>query len=98
MYTLYGIKTCDTVKKARQWLDQNGLAYQFHDYRIDGLTPQQLNNFAEHLDWTVLLNKSSTSWRQLMLNNPTLIKRPILEVDDRLLIGFKADTYKTELL
>ena len=114
MYTLYGLKTCDTVKKARQWLDQNGLAYQFHDYRIDGLTPQQLNNFAEHLDWTVLLNKSSTSWRQLsveqktdlnkekalalMLNNPTLIKRPILEVDDRLLIGFKADTYKTELL
>jgi arsenate reductase (glutaredoxin) len=114
MYILYGIKTCDTVKKARQWLDQNDLAYQFHDFRIDGLTSQQLNDFAVRLDWTVLLNKSSTSWRQLsveqqtdlnkekalalMLNNPTLIKRPILEVDDRLLIGFKADTYKTELL
>ena len=114
MYTLYGIKTCDTVKKARQWLDQNDLAYQFHDFRIDGLTSQQLNDFAQRLDWKVLLNKSSTSWRQLsveqqtdlnkekalalMLNNPTLIKRPILEVDDRLLIGFKADTYKTELL
>jgi Spx/MgsR family transcriptional regulator len=114
MYTLYGIKTCDTVKKARQWLDQNDLAYQFHDFRIDGLTSQQLNDFAQRLDWKVLLNKSSTSWRQLsveqqtdlnkekalalMLNNPTLIKRPILEVDDRLLIGFKADTYKSELL
>ena len=114
MYTLYGIKTCDTVKKARQWLDQNGLAYQFHDFRIDGLTLQQLNDFALRLDWTVLLNKSSTSWRQLsieqqsdlnkeealalMLATPTLIKRPILDTGLKLLVGFKADTYQTELL
>ena len=114
MYTLYGIKNCDTVKKARQWLDQNGIAYQFHDFRTDGLTPAQLHDFAARLDWNTLLNRSSTSWRQLsaeqqndltlekaillMLNNPTLIKRPILDTGDKLIIGFKADHYKTDLL
>ncbi|MGZ8191829.1 MAG: ArsC family reductase [Methylococcaceae bacterium] len=106
MYTLYGIKNCDTVKKARLWLDQNNIAYRFHDYRTDGLTLQQLNNFAARADWNLLLNRSSTSWRQLdgdqqnnltqdkaiqlMLNTPTLIKRPILESDDKLIIGFNA--------
>ena len=114
MHTLYGIKNCDTVKKARQWLDQNGIAYQFHDLRADGLTLAQLNEFAARLDWNTLLNRSSTSWRQLstgqqsdltlekaialMLNTPTLIKRPILDTGDKLIIGFKADHYKTELL
>ncbi|MDD1638598.1 MAG: ArsC family reductase [Methylococcaceae bacterium] len=106
MHTLYGIKNCDTVKKARQWLDQNGIAYQFHDFRADGLTPAQLNDFAARLDWNTLLNRSSTSWRQLsaeqqsdltlekaitlMLNTPTLIKRPILDTGDKLIIGFFA--------
>jgi Spx/MgsR family transcriptional regulator len=114
MHTLYGIKNCDTVKKARQWLDQNGIAYQFHDLRADGLTLAQLNEFAARLDWNTLLNRSSTSWRQLsagqqsdltlekaialMLNTPTLIKRPILDTGDKLIIGFKADHYQTELL
>ena len=114
MHTLYGIKNCDTVKKARQWLDQNGIAYQFHDFRADGLTLIQLNEFAACLDWNTLLNRSSASWRQLslgqqsdlteeiaialMLNTPTLIKRPILDTGDKLIIGFKADHYKSELL
>ena len=114
MHTLYGIKNCDTCKKARKWLDENGIAYQFHDFRTDGLTLAQLNGFSARADWNTLLNRSSTSWRQLsaeqqsdltlekvialMLNTPTLIKRPILDTGDKLIIGFKADHYQTELL
>jgi arsenate reductase (glutaredoxin) len=114
MHTLYGIKNCDTVKKARQWLDQNGIAYQFHDFRTDGLTSGHLNDFAARLDWSTLLNRNSTSWRQLsadqqcnltlekaialMLNTPTLIKRPILDTGDKLIIGFKTGHYQAELL
>ena len=114
MHTLYGIKNCDTVKKARLWLDQNGIAYQFHDFRTDGLTPAQLNDFAVRLDWNTLLNRSSASWRQLsaeqqrdltlekalllMLHTPTLIKRPILDTGDKLIVGYKPDHYQTELL
>ena len=114
MYTLYGIKNCDTVKKARLWLDQNGIAYRFHDFRSDGLTPAQLNDFAARTDWNMLLNRSSTSWRQLsigqqsdltlekalslMLNTPTLIKRPILDTGEKLIVGYKPDHYQTELL
>jgi arsenate reductase len=106
MYTLYGIKNCDTVKKARQWLDQNGIAYRFHDFRSEGLTSILMANFVARSDWNLLLNRSSTSWRQLntdqkadltehkaiklMLNTPTLIKRPILDTGDKLIIGFIA--------
>lgn len=113
-HTLYGIKNCDTVKKARNWLDQNGIAYRFHDFRTDGLTPELLQHFVDHLDWGKLLNRSSTSWRQLsaeqqsdltqekamqlMLTTPTLIKRPVLESGDKLMLGFKAENYQTELL
>lgn len=113
-HTLYGIKNCDTVKKARTWLDQNGIAYRFHDFRTDGLTPELLQHFAGHSDWTKLLNRSSTSWRQLsaeqqsdltqekaiqlMLDIPTLIKRPVLDTGGKLIIGFKAENYQIELL
>jgi len=111
MTTLYGIKNCDTVKKARNWLDQHGIAYSFHDFRVDGITPELLQHFAAHLDWNKLLNRSSTSWRQLsaeqqsdltqekalqlMLATPTLIKRPVLDVGDKLILGFSAkeDSY-----
>jgi len=105
MVTLYGIKACDTVKKARRWLDQNSIAYQFHDFRIDGLTSEQLQDFADRVDWNTLLNRSSTSWRQLsdeqrshinletalglMLITPTLIKRPLLDTGNKLIVGFK---------
>ena len=114
MHTLYGIKNCDTVKKAKQWLEQNNIAYQFHDFRADELTSSQLIDFVSRVDWSNLLNRSSTSWRQLsieqqsdltaekaialMLANPTLIKRPVLDTGDKLIIGFKVDHYKTELL
>jgi arsenate reductase len=114
MHTLYGIKNCDTVKKARQWLDQNNIAYRFHDFRSDGLSLAQLNDFAARVDWNRLLNRNSSSWRQLsvehqseltsekaialMVTNPTLIKRPVLDTGDKLIIGFKVDHYQTELL
>lgn len=106
MYTLYGIKNCDSVKKARLWLDKNGTLYRFHDFRNDGLTPALLERFIVRSDWNTLLNRSSTSWRQLgadqkadltaqkafrlMLDTPTLIKRPILDTGDQLIIGFAA--------
>ncbi|MDD5277673.1 MAG: ArsC family reductase [Methylovulum sp.] len=110
MYTLYGIKNCDTVKKARKYLDERGLPYQFHDFRADGFTFELLEHFDACLGWDALLNRSSTSWRQLaseqrasitrttalqlMLDIPTLIKRPVLDTGDQLIIGFKADSYK----
>ncbi|CAA9890165.1 conserved hypothetical protein [Candidatus Methylobacter favarea] len=113
MHILYGIKNCDAVKKARQWLNQNGIAYRFHDYRTDGLTLEQLSRLEAGLGWNAMLNRNSASWRQLdceqqtgltqekalrlMLNTPTLIKRPLLDTGSKLILGFKADTYKAEL-
>ncbi len=110
MYKLYGIKNCDTVKKARNCLDEKGVAYQFHDFRADGLTLELLEQFDAGLGWNTLLNRASTSWRQLdgerqagisrttalqlMLDTPTLIKRPVLDTGEQLIIGFKADLYK----
>lgn len=111
MIVLYGIKNCDTVKKARNWLDNNGIAYHFHDFRVDGLSSELLKHFSARLGWKTMLNRSSTSWRQLsaeqqdgltetkalelMLANPTLIKRPVLDTGSELLIGFKPDIYQT---
>ena len=112
MPTLYGIKNCDTVKKARQWLDKHKIDYRFHDFREDGLTQAMLKHFAEQLDWQELLNQRSTSWRQLdaaqkadlnedkalqlMHETPTLIKRPVLDADGKWLVGFKAERYQAE--
>jgi arsenate reductase len=109
MITLYGIKNCDTCKKALKWLEQNGIACRMHDYRSDGLTQELLENFIDQLGWDKILNRSSTSWRQLtedqradpdrekacrlMLAAPTLIKRPILDTGTGLILGFKADQY-----
>jgi len=123
MSTLFGIKNCDTVKKARRWLDEKQIAYQFHDFKTDGLSLEQLQEFAQHLGWQALINRSSTSWRQLspeqqaellllqntetasadkamqiLLQTPTLLKRPILNMDNHWLIGFKPDTYSQQLL
>jgi Spx/MgsR family transcriptional regulator len=114
MVVLYGIKNCDTVKKVRAWLDDNGIDYQFHDYRVDGLTSEQLQRFAANLGWEAMLNRSSTSWRQLsaeqrsdlteakalrlMLETPTLIKRPILDSGSELMLGFKPVIYQAKLL
>lgn len=113
MPILYGIKNCDSVKKARSWLDNNHVEYQFHDFRKDGLTMQLVQNFIAKGSWETLLNKRSTSWRQLAdeqktdLNedkaaallhaHPTLIKRPVLVTDTQFFIGFNAETYQTLL-
>ena len=107
--TIYGIPNCDTMKKARAWLEGHGVAYAFHDYRASGLEPETLDKWVERLGWEVLLNKASTSFRALpekdrqgidaarakalMLANPTIIKRPILDFDGRLLVGFKPEIY-----
>lgn len=114
MLTIYGIKNCSTVKKARDWLEQHDIAYRFHDLRADGLTLEQLQNFTERADWQLLLNRSSTSWRQLsseqqsnlnkdkaiqlILNAPTLLKRPVLDTGEKLLVGFKEQDYQDKLL
>ena len=63
MLTLYGIKNCDTVKKARRWLEDHGIEYQFHDFRQDGLDKKQLSGWVEQLGWEAILNKRSTTWR-----------------------------------
>lgn len=113
MHILYGIKNCDTVKKARSWLEQQQIDFRFHDFRSDGLDPLLLQRFETALGWETMLNRKSTSWRQLALEqqsgldrekalqlmqtNPTLIKRPILQNGEKFIIGFNPETYRTEL-
>lgn len=113
MTTLYGISNCNTVKKAKDWLEENNITYQFHDFRKQGLTVELLDSFDAVVGWEKLLNKQSTSWRQLsdeqksniskqtalqyMLETPTLIKRPVLVSAEKMIIGFKADNYQKEL-
>jgi Spx/MgsR family transcriptional regulator len=107
---MYGIKNCDTVKKARQWLEGRGVEYNFHDYRVDGLEAPMLVRWRDALGWEKLLNKSSTTFRDLpvadkegldadkatalMLAHPTMIKRPVLDIGGRLMVGFKPDLYQ----
>ncbi len=110
---IYGIKTCETTTKARKWLDGRGVAYRFHDYRVDGVDRARLKGWVKALGWEKLLNKSSTTFRALpdaakeglteakavglMLENPTLIKRPLLEAGGALLLGFKPEAYQAAL-
>ncbi|AMK77460.1 MULTISPECIES: ArsC family reductase [Methylomonas] len=112
MIVVYGIKNCDSVKKARTWLEARQIAYRFHDYRIDGLDAALLQGFVDALGVDAVLNQRSTSWRQLddaqksdltpdkavqlMLAVPTLIKRPILDNGQQLIVGFNPDQYPTE--
>lgn len=110
MIKLYGIKNCDTVKKARRWLEDNGIDYHFHDFRQDGLDKKQLSRWVEDLGWEAIVNKRSTTWRnlsdeekglstnaqasKLLAANPTLIKRPVVEKAKVLLVGFKEAEFK----
>ncbi len=110
MTTLYGIKNCDTVRKARKWLELEGFDYSFHDFRVDGLDKKDLHAWVKDVGWEVLLNKRSTTWKQLsdkdketvdegkaitlMLANPTLIKRPVLTYKKKIHVGFKPAEYK----
>jgi arsenate reductase (glutaredoxin) len=109
----YGIKNCDTVKKARNWLDDHGVAYVFHDYKAAGVTAASLQRWCEALGWEAVLNRNGTTFRslaeaekadltqtkaiKLMLAQPSMIKRPILEGKGLLLAGFKPDTYAAHL-
>ena len=108
---LYGIKNCDTIKKARKWLEQQNIEYQFHDYRSDGIDRDLLNGFLQTQAWDLLLNKRGTTWRTqsdevknsidqasaiaLMLAHPAMIKRPVLITPTSVQVGFKADWYQT---
>ncbi|WP_448211495.1 ArsC family reductase [Colwellia sp. MEBiC06753] len=112
MITLYGIPNCDTVKKAQKWLDNQQIPYQFHDFRKDGFNQELLDNFLTQVPWEQLINKRSTSYRNLpddiknnltlataseaMLNEPTLIKRPVTISSDKASVGFSDKLY-TEL-
>jgi arsenate reductase (glutaredoxin) len=109
MWVIYGIKNCDSVKKACTWLSSKQIAYRLHDYRVDGLEATLLQHFLDELGMDAVLNQRSTSWRQLsseqkqhldaakalklMLETPTLIKRPILDTGSQLIVGFQADIY-----
>lgn len=108
--TLYGISNCDTVKKAQKWLIQNNISYVFHDYRKNGLDEILVQSFLKNISWTELLNKRSTSYRQLdeqqkaslnentiinfLITYPTLIKRPLIIHDSKYQLGFKINDYQ----
>ncbi|WP_342754010.1 ArsC family reductase [Pantoea sp. MBD-2R] len=112
MLTMYGIKNCDTIKKARKYLEARDVNYQFHDYRADGLDAALLQKFIDQLGWEALLNTRGTTWRKLseetrsavnnaaaarevMLENPAMIKRPLLcSADGSMLLGFSENAYQ----
>ncbi|MHA7810926.1 MAG: ArsC family reductase [Marinobacter adhaerens] len=106
---LYGIKNCDTVKKARKWLDEQGIDYEFHDFKKDGLQSELLFGWEQAVGWETLLNRRGTTWRKLpedvrdtidaqsaheiMLENPSIIKRPVVENGGDVRVGFSADEW-----
>ena len=107
--TIYGIKNCDTMKKARAWLDGHGVAYAFHDYKAEGVARDVLQGWEKSVGWEVLLNRAGTTFRKLaeadksnltaakavtlMLAQPSMIKRPVLAIGGRLIVGFKPEIY-----
>ena len=107
--TIHGIKACDTMKKARDWLDAQGVAYGFHDYKVSGIDAGVLRGWAARVGWEALLNRSGTTFRKLpdaaradldeakaialMVEQPSMIKRPVLDVDGALTVGFKPEVY-----
>ncbi len=111
--TIYGIKACDTMKKARAWLDGHGVGYHFHDYKTAAIDTTTLLNWCGQVGWEVLLNRSGTTFRalpdgkkqdldearaiELMVENPSMIKRPVLDVDGELIVGFKPERYEAVL-
>jgi arsenate reductase len=111
--TIYGIKNCDTMKKARAWLDGHGVAYEFHDYKVAGASREKLKAWCDELGWETLLNRAGTTFRKLpdaekeglnerkalalMLAQPSMIKRPVLDIGGKLLVGFKPEIYASEM-
>ena len=111
---IYGIKNCDTMKKARAWLDKHGVDYAFHDYKTAGIERAKLERWAKKVGWEMLLNRAGTTFRKLtdrdksgitqpkaialMLKQPSMIKRPVLDAGGgKLLVGFKPDLYQAAL-
>ena len=108
--TIYGIKNCDTMKKARAWLDKRGVAYAFHDYKTEGVAKPDLEKWSKAVGWEILLNRAGTTFRKLpdkdkenvtekkalalMLAQPSMIKRPVLDVGGKLTVGFKPEIYE----
>jgi arsenate reductase len=112
--TIYGIKNCDTMKKARAWLDKHGIEYKFHDYKTAGIERERLERWSNKLGWEILLNRAGTTFRKLsdkdkqvadakkaialMLAQPSMIKRPVLDLGGgKLLVGFRPELYKAAL-
>ncbi len=111
--TIYGIKNCDTMKKARAWLDGHGVTYDFHDYKSEGITKEKLREWSNEVGWETLLNRAGTTFRKLadgdkdglnekkalalMLAQPSMIKRPVLDLGGRRLVGFKPEVYAKEV-
>jgi Spx/MgsR family transcriptional regulator len=110
--TIYGIKNCDTMKRARGWLEDHRIAYDFHDYKAVGVDRSRLEQWVEEAGWETVLNRAGTTFRKLpdavrqdltkekaialMLEQPSMIKRPVLEADGKLLIGFKPEDHAAE--
>ena len=108
--TIYGISNCDTIKKAKNWLDKNNIQYSFYDYRKQGLEAEQIERWVNILGWEALLNQRGTTWRKLadeiknnvdqasaieiMLENPSIIKRPLLDKNNELHLGFSDSQYQ----
>jgi Spx/MgsR family transcriptional regulator len=113
MVTLYGIKNCDTVRKARRWLEAHDIDYRFHDFRADSLSEDMLTAWIEELGWEQLLNRRGTTWRKLpeternaidrdralhlMLTQPAIIRRPVLDTDGSRRVGFSEEVYSSLL-
>ncbi len=113
MITLYGIKNCDTMKKARAWLDAHGVSYVFHDYKTAGIDKERLALWCKEHGWEVVLNRAGTTFRalpdasksdldaqkaiDLMLAQPSMIKRPVLDLGRHRIVGFKPDIYQAAL-
>ncbi|MDH5231708.1 MAG: ArsC family reductase [Gammaproteobacteria bacterium] len=110
MITVYGIPNCDTMKKARKWLNHHGIEYQFHDYRKNGLTQAFLKKVIAELGWETMINRRGSTWRKLdeatreslnqsnaialMLEQPAIIKRPLIDTGNGFMIGFNVDEFE----
>ncbi|GLT15649.1 ArsC family reductase [Vibrio algivorus] len=113
MITMYGIPNCDTIKKAKKWLEAEGIDYHFHDYRKSGIDAELITSFFQKFGWEAVVNKRGTTYRQLsdeqkntlnqnsaislLTENPAMIKRPILITESTAIIGFKAADYEAQL-
>lgn len=111
MISMYGIPNCDTIKKAKKWLEANGIDYEFHNYKKQGITKAKLKDWCKQVDWEILLNRRGTTWRKLddatkeginktsaidiMAEETSIIKRPVIEAGDKIIVGFSEDEYKS---